>query len=211
MLKKIVLPFIISAILVIATFLSFNSLETFFVNLLTNASHHKATFSGVSFLVLASDILLPVPSSIVMYTNGYVLGLLGGSLISLLALAAGSVVGYYLGMFTSIGVKAKGNERADAILSKYGMLSILISRGIPIISESICIVCGYNRMPFKTYFILSIIGYIPLCLLYAFCGSIGFSEDIFLISFGSSIVIAIAFWFFGRRILGKNTLSAELK
>ncbi|MDZ4756979.1 MAG: hypothetical protein SGJ10_02415, partial [Bacteroidota bacterium] len=86
-------------------FLIFENLETYFTNLLQGSSKHILTYSLVSFIVLASDIILPVPSSIVMYTNGYVLGMAGGSAISLAALMVGSVVGYYLGKYTSIGLK----------------------------------------------------------------------------------------------------------
>jgi uncharacterized membrane protein YdjX (TVP38/TMEM64 family) len=206
MLKKIAIPFLISATVIIITFLLFGDLEAFFINLLNNAAKHPGTYSFISFLVLASDIILPVPSSIVMYTNGFVLGLAGGSFISLVALMVGSVVGYYLGKFTLLGTKGKSDQKADQVLSRYGVASVLISRGIPIISESISIVCGYNRMPFKTYFILNLVGYIPLCLLYAFCGSVGYNQDTFLISFGCSLLISAAFWLVGKKFL-KNQLT----
>ena len=202
--KKIAVPFLISAVLIIVTFLLFDNLELLFTGLLKDASMHHQTYYYISFLVLASDIILPVPSSIVMYMNGYVLGWPGGSANSLLALMTGAVAGYYLGKFTSLGVRSKENERANIILLKYGSLAILISRGIPIISESVCIVCGYNRMPFKNYFILNFFGYIPLCFLYAFCGSIGFDENTFLISFACSIGISAVFWVAGRKYLAQT-------
>jgi len=204
MFKKITLPFFISAILIIITFLLFEDLETFFVSSLHAVSNHHLSYTLVSFLVLASDIILPVPSSIVMYTNGYVLGLFLGAMLSLIALMIGSVVGYYLGKFTSMGIKSTADERTQIILSNYGTLSILVTRGIPIISESISIVCGYNQIPFKQYFIMNLIGYVPLCLLYAFCGSIGYNRDTFLISFGCSLLISAAFWLVGKKFLKAN-------
>jgi uncharacterized membrane protein YdjX (TVP38/TMEM64 family) len=204
MLKKIILPFFISAITIIVTFLLFEDLELFFVSSLNATSGHPLFYTLVSFLVLASDIVLPVPSSIVMYTNGYVLGLFSGSMLSLIALMIGSTVGYYLGRFTSMGIKSTEDERAQTILSNYGTLSILVTRGIPIIAESICIVCGYNKMPFRQYFIMNLIGYVPLCLLYAFCGSIGYSRDTFLISFACSLCISAIFWLVGKKFLKGN-------
>ncbi len=204
MLKKITLPFFVSAILIIITFLLLEDLETFFVSSLNAVSNHPLSYTLVSFLVLASDIILPVPSSIVMYTNGYVLGLFSGATLSLIALMIGSVVGYYLGKFTSMGIKSTSDIRTQTILSNYGALSILVTRGIPIISESISIVCGYNQLPFKQYFIMNLIGYIPLCLLYAFCGSIGYNRDTFLISFGCSLLISAAFWVIGKKFLKAN-------
>jgi uncharacterized membrane protein YdjX (TVP38/TMEM64 family) len=201
MFKKILIPFLISATLITVAFLLFGEMETFFVETLHHAENNKSVYSLLSFLILASDIILPVPSSIVMYTNGYVLGFFYGFFISLTALMVGAMVGYYLGKFTSMGVKAKDDQKADLILAKYGFMSILITRGIPIISESICLVCGYNKMPFKMYFILNLIGYIPVCILYAFCGSLGYNKDMFLITFGISLLISAAFWIFGKKFL----------
>jgi uncharacterized membrane protein YdjX (TVP38/TMEM64 family) len=199
--RKIGIPFLVSCIVVIITFLVFENLEAFFINALNNVSQHKEVYSLVSFLVLASDIILPVPSSIVMYTNGYILGLIAGSFISLVAVMIGAIVGYYLGKMTSLGIKAKEDENAERVLLKYGTMSILISRGIPILSESICIVCGYNKMPLKLYLILNLIGYIPVCLVYGFFGSAGYDKNTFLISFGCSLLISALFWFLGKKML----------
>ncbi|MBI3235107.1 MAG: VTT domain-containing protein, partial [Bacteroidetes bacterium] len=167
-------------------------------DLLNNLDQYKIQYAGISFLVLCADIILPVPSSIVMYLNGYILGIPNGALVSLIALMIGSIIGYFLGKLTSAGFKATTDEKANNLLAKYGAIAILMSRGIPMISESICIVCGYNKMPMKQYILFNFIGYIPLCILYAVCGSFGYSQDMFLLSFGFSLVISAAFWFLGK-------------
>lgn len=186
------------------SFLVFDDLESYFKRLLQEAKADHATYAWFSFIVLTSDIFLPVPSSIIMFTNGYVLGMVYGSAISLLSLSVGAIVGYYLGKFTSLGLKSSTDDKANRIISAYGPLSILITRGIPVLSETICIICGFNRMPFRKYFLYSIIGYSPLCLLYAFCGSIGYDNHVFLISFGCSLFIAAMFWFLGRKLLSTH-------
>ncbi len=199
--NKIIFPFVIIVSVIVVSFLLFDDMESFFTNMLQQAGENVKTYTAVSFVVLASDILLPVPSSIILFTNGYVLGTVYGSLLSLLALMSGSVIGYYLGKFTSLGLKSKGDEKADNIVSRYGALSILITRGIPVLAETVCIICGFNKMLFKKYFVYNVVGYVPLCLLYAFCGNIGYDKNIFLISFGCSILISALFWFFGRKFI----------
>lgn len=196
--KNLLYPFLITIISIIIVFLAFENLEAYFTDKLNALSKHPFQFAIVSFVILIADIVLPVPSSIVMYVNGYVLGIPLGGLISLISLSIGSVIGYYLGKLSSLGLRAQSDERSHAILSKYGALAILMTRGIPIVSESICIVCGYNGMPLKQYFIFNLIGYLPLCLLYAFCGSIGFDKNNFLISFACSLFISASFWFLGK-------------
>ena len=196
--KNLLYPFLITIMSIIIVFLVFENLEGYFSDTLNALSKHPFQFAAVSFSILMADIVLPVPSSIVMYVNGYVLGTVLGAFVSLLSLLVSALIGYYLGKITSLGLKATSDEHANTILSKYGTVAILMSRGIPILSESICIVCGYNNMPLKKYLILNLIGYIPLCVLYAFCGSIGYDENNFLISFVCSLFISVSFWFFGR-------------
>mgnify|MGYP000010492766 CR=1 FL=1 len=207
--KNNVIPFLIAAVVVIVTFLLFNEMESYFSALLRDVSANHVAYSFISFLVLTSDIVLPVPSSIVMYLNGYVLGILIGSLVSLISLLVSSIIGYFVGRLTSLGLKVKSERNANEVLAKYGTLSILISRGIPILSESICIVCGYNQVPFKQYLFFNLVGYAPLCLLYAVCGSLGYDKDLFFISFGCSILISFAFWLFGKKLIIANLVADE--
>ena len=83
-------------------------------------------------------------------------------------------------------------------------MAILITRGIPVLSESICVVCGYNKMPLKQYVLMNIIGYLPLCILYATFGHAGYNGQHFLLSFGLSLLVSAAFWYFGKNYFLKS-------
>ncbi|MBK8079815.1 MAG: hypothetical protein IPK25_05750 [Saprospiraceae bacterium] len=80
-----------------------------------------------------------------------------------------------------------------------------MTRGIPVLSEALCIVCGYNRMPLKKYFIYNAIGFMPLCFLYGICGSIGYDKNLFLLTFICSFFISAGFWIFGKKYFQKQT------
>lgn len=202
--QKPFLPYIIVPTVILVIFVLFKNTETYFTQLLNSLTTNLTVFAIASFGVLMSDIFLPVPSSIVMYLNGYVLGGIAGSLVSIISLLASAVIGYYIGKAASFGLKSKSDQKAHTLLSRYGALSILMTRGIPILSESICVVCGYNKMPFKPYFLFNLLGYFPLCLLYAICGSLGYNKNIFFLSFGCSLLISAAFWISGKHILAED-------
>jgi uncharacterized membrane protein YdjX (TVP38/TMEM64 family) len=204
-LKRELIPFGIAVLVIILTFLCFAELETFFQTQLTLFSINPLKYAAISFFILASDIVLPVPSSVVMFLNGYVLGVIPGSLVSLASLMFSAFIGYFLGRYTALGFKVHNEEKSGFILSKYGAMAILITRGIPILSESICIVCGFNNMPLRTYLLLNLIGYIPLCILYAFFGHFGYEQNLFLYSFAAALLIAVGFWFLGKSVLKTNT------
>jgi len=204
--KKILIPFLITIILIIAVFLMFPGLETYFTELIDPKKNHTVSFSVISFIVLLSDIFLPVPSSIVMYTNGYALGTMGGALLSWVSVMTGAIIAYYTGRYISSGLKSEQDEKAATLLNKYGAMAIIITRGVPVLSESVCFVCGYNRISFKNYFFLNAIGYIPVCLIYSVCGRAGYEKNMLLVSFGCSLAVSALFWFAGKKYLRTKLL-----
>ena len=205
--KSIVYPLLVSIAIVLITFGIFHTLEDSFSDTLHLLENNPIEFGIISFAILASDIILPVPSSIVLYINGYFLGILAGTLVSLSGLMVGCIIGYFIGKASSNLFDSTSNQKADKLLSKYGPPAIFITRGIPILSESICFVCGYNRTRFRQYLLLNFIGYLPVCIIHAIFGKLGYEDtNMFLLSFAASIVISVIFWFFGKRILNDHGL-----
>lgn len=200
--KTILYPFLVTSLVILITFGLFEGLETYFPQQLKALNGHSASYAFISFLILSGDILLPVPSSIVMYLNGLVLGPIWGTLLSFTALMAGAIVGYLIGKFSSQLMNKQKNEQASVLLEKYGPSVLVLTRGIPVISESLCFVSGYNRINFRKYLLFSAIGYLPVCLVYALFGSLGKSDTVsFLWSFAASFVVSGVVWLFSRRLL----------
>ena len=202
--KKILVLLFITSFSIILIFLMFENIETFFSDLLNQAQDNPFKYAVLSFVILVSDIVLPVPSSIVMYSNGAVIGLVKGFSLSLISVILSSIIGYFIGYGSSAVLKSDADISATKILEKYGYAAILMTRGIPIISESVCIVCGFTRYNFTIYLVFNIIGYIPVCLIYAYFGSIAVNRDLFLISFVCSLFITFILWFLGRNNLKKH-------
>jgi uncharacterized membrane protein YdjX (TVP38/TMEM64 family) len=199
--KNILLPTLISVFIISIVFILFGNIEEYFDALLNNSRKDIETYIGVSFLVLSSDIILPVPSSIVMYMNGLVLGTSFGFLLSLVSALISALIGYYLGRWTNFGFN--NQLKATQLIQKYGSVAIILTRGIPIISESICYTAGYNKMSFRLYILLNFIGYIPVCLVYAFFGQLGSDKNLFLLSFSLALIVSGIVWFFGRSYIKK--------
>jgi hypothetical protein len=49
--------------------------------------------------------------------------------------------------------------------------------------------------------LLNFIGYLPICLIYAYFGNLGQGQSLFLISFGASILVSLLLWIFGRKLI----------
>ena len=203
--KSITYPLIISIVLILITFGFFQSFEGYFSDVLHDLKENPLQFAIFSFLILSMDIILPVPSSIVLYINGFFLGVIAGTLVSISGLMVGAVIGYFIGKSGSNYFKPEKNLKAQKMIARFGPASIFLTRGIPVLSESICFVCGYNKINFKRYLLLNFIGYLPICLLHSIFGNLGYEGGgIFLLSFTLSIALSVAFWFFGKRILEES-------
>lgn len=202
--KRLLLPFGVVTLLIILCFLLFSNLEGWFELQLDLHRPSIILYCLISFGLLSADSLLPVPSSIVMFMNGAVLGLVGGFVLSLVAAMSSSFIGYYIG-FQLSGVanrffNTKETETAETLLERYGWLAILMSRGLPILAESVAMVTGNLKYGLRPFFWSNLVGYIPVCAIYALAGHYSFETQSLLIAFAVNLLLASVFWIADRRI-----------
>ena len=143
-------------------------------------------YVGFSFLVLISDILLPVPSSLVMILNGKVLGPFWGALLSLLSGLGGAAIGFYLGrkaekLFQRF-FSEKEREAGNRLFERYGKMSIALSNALPVLSESVTFLAGTTNLSFRVFILYSFIGQSVVSLVYAWVGSMTNALDSNLVS-----------------------------
>lgn len=153
--------------------------EALHIPILTDPERFLSTGGVSAALVgtglLIADVLLPVPSSVLMVSHGALFGVLLGATLSLIGRAGSFSAGYYIGR-RSARVAGRfihdGNIReADALLDKWGLLAIIGTRPIPILSETMSIAAGLSNLPFGTSLLASILGSLPEALLFAITGA----------------------------------------
>lgn len=213
--RSITFTLFITYFIMIALFLFFNNFEVYLIEVLNNANHNKLIYSLLSFLVLLSDIVFPVPNSFIMYMNGVVLGSILGGILTLCSSMVSSVLGYLLGQYIGngkiniTGIYGKDKDinddsqiiEGEKFMLKYGLLAIVISRCIPVLSETVCVISGYKKVSMRRYLILNLVGYIPVSFVYSVFGSIGNNKDLFLISFSIILIFSAIVWYLGKFLL----------
>ena len=128
----------------------------------------------VSVLLLWSDVLLPIPSSLCMIANGMLFGLWGGAALSLVGGIGATLIAHYLGKYYQNYMKKGLSEQQEAesqiFLTKWGPFAIILTRPVPILSESVAILSG--SLPISPALISSYaaIGHCVPCVLYAQIG-----------------------------------------
>ena len=177
------------------------------VPLLTGTSwvQDHAHSSAVAILngLLIGDVVLPIPSSLLMVANGALLGTVGGALATMISTTLGGVLAFWLGRRGAPWLMARISEReraqADRFFTRWGAMAVLMSRPVPIIAETIGILAGTTPMGWGKFLVSVMLGNLPPAILYAFAGAsaknASYTIAIFLILVG----FAAGWWLLGRR------------
>lgn len=105
--------------------------------------------------LLAMDVLLPVPSSILGALLGGRLGFVLGALWAGLGLMAGSALGYAVGRLWPARFADGMRELTEQAPA---LFVIALSRPVPVLAEAISIAAGVTRVPPPRFALASLIG-----------------------------------------------------
>ncbi len=125
--------------------------------------------------LLAADLVLPVPSSVLMVLAGALLGPWRGMAVSLAGAMAGALLGFGLcrrfgrRMFERFVGPAE-TERVGHFMKRYGVWAVLLSRSVPMLTEAISCIAGLSRMRWSSFAGLVLAGTAPICGVYAWAG-----------------------------------------
>lgn len=161
--------------------------------LLQAGRSHPATAAAVIVLLLG-DVVLPVPSSLVATASGMLMGLPQGALFTWVGMQAGACLGYFLGhaLGAPVAVRLVGGEeleRASRLHRRWGALSLVAARAVPVLAESSVVLAGAARMPLWHFSWLTGASNAGIALVYAFVGARAFETHAFLLAFAGSIGI----------------------
>lgn len=116
---------------------------------------HALSIGAVGAALLALDVLLPIPSSILGALLGGRLGFLQGFSWSLLGLSVGSALGYALGRLWP----ARFADELRAVTSDApAVATVLLSRPVPVLAEAVSLAAGVTRVPVARFLIASLTG-----------------------------------------------------
>ncbi|MFC4456352.1 TVP38/TMEM64 family protein [Deinococcus sonorensis] len=129
----------------------------------------------VGTALLVADVLLPVPSSVVMVGYGSLYGVLIGTLLSLLGSVGAAMFGFLLGRRGGVWLTrffpGDARQQAERVLGRYGLLAITVTRPVPLLAETLVVLAGTARLPAWQVALASALGSLPAALLYAVAGA----------------------------------------
>lgn len=152
--------------------------------------------------LLASDVVLPVPSSIVMIGNGAIFGFGLGTMLSLIGSSLGALLGYGLGRCfgRATSETSQSNSRLHALMQTHGPHLVLASRPVPVVAEVVSVLAGTTKMPLGRFVPATAVGSLVISAAYAAVGSGLVDGSVGGPVFGVVFVLSGLLWWQGRRV-----------
>lgn len=118
---------------------------------LSATGHSARLFGATGAALLAGDVLLPIPSSIVGTLLGARLGMVPGWLWGWGGMVAGNLIGYGAGRLLFARLRTE-------VAQTPALLVLFASRPVPVLAEAVCFAAGGARMAFLPFAAAAIAG-----------------------------------------------------
>jgi len=156
---------------------------------------------GVGLLI--ADVVLPVPSSVIMIAHGALFGIWVGSILSLIGSVGCSLAGFAIGRAGRETVRRFVTDdeysRAERLLDRWGTGAIVATRPVPILAEVMSIIAGTTPgLSWWQITIASIAGSLPPAIAYAVAGHLATKTVGAIWVFSALMLLSAAMWWFDR-------------
>jgi uncharacterized membrane protein YdjX (TVP38/TMEM64 family) len=140
-----------------------------------DASLSPSVAAAMVIGLLAADIFLPVPSSVVSTFAGKMLGFWAGTASSWCGMTIGVVAAFWLVRIfgRSLARRLSSEEelaRMDALVNRYGVLILVLTRPIPVFAEASVLLMGTMRLGWRRFFIAVGFSNLGIAAVYAALG-----------------------------------------
>lgn len=162
----------------------------------TERPQHPGWSAALVVGLLATDVFLPVPSSMISTFGGGQLGWFGGTLASWLGLSAGAIAGFALARwlgpaFTQRFARQQSLDQMQALSNRFGPGVIILTRGVPILAEASVLLLGLQRLEWRRFLPPLLLSNLGLSLVYAVFGDFAARYDSTPLALAVSILLPV--------------------
>lgn len=130
----------------------------------------------VCFALLASDVFLPIPSSLVAIVSGSAAGAVGGGILNWVAITIGHTIGFFVARrwgrpIVERFVGPQGLSRAESAWQQGATVGLIISRPIPVLAEALSMFAGLAGFSWRRFFAVALIANLPHSFIYSWAGA----------------------------------------
>ncbi len=146
--------------------------------------------------ILATDILLPVPSSVVSTVAGAQLGIVGATVASWLGMTIGATIGFWLAhMFgRPLAVRFSSHDdldRMDSLARRYGPWILIATRALPVLAEAAVLFLGTTQLAWRRFLPAIALSNLGIAAVYAVLGHYARSQGELPLALAASIALPV--------------------
>lgn len=142
---------------------------------LSDSPWGRLRLAGLFFALLAADVVLATPATLVMLAAGETLGPWVGGAVSAAGTMAAATIGYaacrWGGRVAARRWIGDGERRrARRAFGRFGLLAIVVARGLPILPEALACIGGLARLPAGRFLGAFAAATVPWAMIHAWAG-----------------------------------------
>jgi uncharacterized membrane protein YdjX (TVP38/TMEM64 family) len=159
--------------------------------------------------LLAFDVVLPVPSSLVSAAAGALLGFWRGAVVIWVGMTISCAAGYWIGARSAAAARRFVGDaalaRAALVAGRYGRLALVLCRPVPVLAEASTVFAGLVRAPWRRVFWACALSNLGIALGYAAVGAFAMRADSFVLAFAGALALPAIAFLAARRWLPRSS------
>jgi membrane protein DedA with SNARE-associated domain len=171
-----------------------------------------ASVAAATVAVLAVDIFLPVPSSLVSTLAGSQLGILPALAASWLGMTVGATLGFALARYWGRPLALRFSSPQDLagmdrLSERFGTWVLIVTRALPVLAEATVLLLGASRIAWGQFLPAMMLSNLGIAAVYSVLGSWAHSNDQLPLAMAASIALPLLAATAARTLLGGATTS----
>lgn len=156
--------------------------------------------------LLSTDILLPIPSSVVSTMSGWQLGWLRGTLATWIGMNLGATLGFALARrwgrpFALWFSKAEDLAQMKQISDQYGPFVLVMTRAMPVFAEAAVLISGIHQLAWRRFLPAVLLSNLGIAVAYSAFGDFAERHQWLPLALGVSVGIPVVVAALARRWL----------
>ncbi len=159
--------------------------------------------------LLATDVFLPTPSSVISTIGGFQLGAVLGTLASWIGMTAGAIIGFWLarrwGRPLALWFSdARHLDRMESSSRRFGPLILVIARGVPVFAEASVLLMGVHGLAWRRFLTPVLLSNFGIALAYSAFGTVAKEYQWLPLALGVSIALPVVLTMMGLKWLPRD-------
>jgi len=160
----------------------------------------------LSVAVLASDILLPVPSSFVSTFAGAQLGIAAATAVTWLGMTLGAVLGFLIAKTWGRAIAERLSslddlDRMDGLARRHGPWLVVLTRALPVLAEAAVLLVGMTQLSWRSFLPAATLSNLGIAVVYSVLGHLARSQGQLALALAGSIAVPLVAATIARRLL----------